>query len=283
MNTRIKEQFARDLATIKRKLPYLGRHLDLPLAEVAYERMHTKSRSRKIFNKKRPQRAGSIQHYQPLSFFAARDKTALYDLWLTGIGSKELIAIEVLLAIGRPWRTFSRMFAFVIMAAINLSVAMLFIGDIELAPYLEAITVIAGSSLFWSIYRFLDDDRNVADTRIRLFKQHLELRAFYLRDQIEKGCAQVFMGCMGVVSGVFLGGTLIVAPALIASQFEIFRNGTAFLLYADFIVFGVAGFVWFYVDRMMSERVLKLYRKTSNQCDALFARTVWQENDQERR
>lgn len=280
MNPNQHEQFVRHVETIKRKMPDIGRQLDHPLAAALYGWMReSPRRSRKIFNKHKPQRSGTVQRYQPSAFLIGRDKSALYDLWLTGIGASQLIAIEVLLAIGNPWRNFSRIFGSIFWAIIYLAVSLLIIFRTEMDLNLKIITIIAVFSLMWAIHMFLQDDRNIAGNSIRFFQQFMEFRAFCLRDQIEKGCRQICVGCMGVVSAVFIGGAFVVGPALIGSQFETLRTPTALILYVDFMAGAAAAFIVFYTYRMQGAGVLKQYRKSCKECDELFARTVLQEND----
>lgn len=280
MNAEHHDQFVRHVESIKRKIPYIGRQLDHPLAEVLYGWMRRRpSRARKLFNKRKPQRAGTVRRYQPAAFIVGRDKTALFDLWLMGIGASQLIAIEVLLAIGNPWRRLSSIVGCVVWSLVNAVGFWVIFFTTRIDLHLKIITFLAITLLMWMLYLFLHDDRTIAGNSIRFFQQFMEFRAFYLRDQIEKGCRQISVGCLAVVSAIFIGGVCIVGPALVGSQFETLRTANALILYIDFMVVAAAAFIAFYTYRIQVGSVLKLYRKSCKECEALFARTVMQEND----
>lgn len=280
MNPNQHEQFVRHVETIKRKMPDIGRQLDHPLAAALYGWMReSPRRSRKIFNKHKPQRSGTVQRYQPSAFLIGRDKSALYDLWLTGVDTRGLIAIEVLLAIGNPWRRLSGIIGCVVWSLVNAVGFWVIFFTTRIDLHLKIITFLAVTLLMWMLYLFLHDDRTIAGNSIRFIQQFMEFRAFHLRDQIEKGCRQISAGCLAVVSGAFIGGVCIVGPALIGSQFETLRTPTALILYVDFMAGAAAAFIVFYTYRMQGAGVLKQYRKSCKECDELFARTVLQEND----
>ncbi len=283
MNAPIHEPFARQVERIARKMPCIGRHLDDPLAEVLYAWMLEPGRSRKIFNKKRPQRAGTVQRHQPGAFLLGRDKTALYDLWLTGVDTRRLIAIEVLLALANPRRRLSDLIGFGIWFLVYAFACWAIFFKMQRVFSVQAVTFLALSLLMWMGFVFLQDDRNIAGNSIRLFQQAMEFRAFHLRDQLEKGCRQIFIGCLGIVSAVFIVGVFIVGPALIAAQFETLRTPTALLLYIDVIFAGLAACIAVYNWRIQPGSLRKLYRKSCAETAELLQRTVQQENDQTRR
>ncbi|MCE5230858.1 hypothetical protein LLG95_14870 [bacterium] len=286
-------RYAQQVQFVKSRWPEIGRYVDHPLGEWFYERVQSQPWRRRY----RPRRSTSIvllilllflinifglilyfilrcvvsskrafRHMtQPAAYVNGRERALLPELWLTGIGFRDLAAIEILLSIATPLRNALWWIGQIVWAAIPcvLLYTVFIANSVKFGGTNAALAVSA--TVFWiELYPFVNNADRTAQRAIRDLLQDMRERHIGKVGMAARQFGKSVLGCAGVV-------ILLVMVAMLTQEPKLF----SWVLICFFIYGSV--FIPFYILKIMPQKTQELFLSGCETGEEAYANAILSE------
>lgn len=205
--------------------------------------------------------------YQPAGFFDARRTAFLQELWLTGIGYQELAAIEVGLAVSRPWRKYVWGAGFAVWACAGLFILYVIYANADHIPFDVTILIWTAAAFWFGLYFFFNNPNKHAMQALKGMVLDSEQRSRGKGLELARQTRNSLVGCLALFVSVMFLGFLTEVRSIIIFIGLVLGFGTIYMFFAQ--------------RQLQPKAVQELFLKSSARGRDYFAEIIYKESERD--
>lgn len=218
---------------------------------------------RVFFNSKRPHKILC----QPATFYDARRAAFLQELWLTGISYQELAAIEVSLAVSRPWRRHIWWAGFAAWGGVGLSILYIIFVNADHIPIDVTILIWTATAFWFEVFFFLANPNKQAMQALKGMVLDSEQRARGKALELWRQTRNSLVGCLGLIGLGMVIGFLADGRSIIIFIGAMLGFGTIYMFFSR--------------RQLQPKAAQELFLETSARGRDYFAEIIYKESERD--